>query len=64
MEGSIPSESRGQDVMQDGTVKISEPRLYNLIDSEQEGPHEIIIEVKTQVLRYSHLLLDDFINRI
>jgi hypothetical protein len=33
--------------MQDGTVKISEPRLYNLIDSKQEGNHEIIIEVKT-----------------
>ena len=32
--------------MQDGTVKISEPRLYNLIDSKQEGSHEIIIEVK------------------
>ena len=45
--GSIPSESRGQDVIQDGTVKITEPRLYNIIDSEQEGPHELIIEVKT-----------------
>ena len=47
MEIPSRSESRGQDVMQDGTVKISEPRLYNLIDSKQEGSHEIIIEVKT-----------------
>ena len=43
---SIPLESRGQDVASDGTVKISEPRLYNIIDSKQEGPHEIVIEVK------------------
>ena len=43
----LPSESRGQDVAPDGTVKISEPRLYNLIDSKQEGPHEIIIKVNT-----------------
>ena len=38
----IPEEVRGQDVSPDGTVKISEPRLYNLIDSQEEG-HEIII---------------------
>ena len=44
---SIPSESRGKDVAPDGTVKILEPRLYNLIDSKQEGSHEIIIEVKS-----------------
>ena len=43
---SIPTESRGQDVMQDGIVKITEPRLYNIIDSKQEGTHEIVIEVK------------------
>ena len=42
----IPIESRGQDIASDGTVKIMEPRLYNLIDSKQEGIHEIIIEVK------------------
>jgi len=42
----IPLESRGQDVMQDGIVKITEPRLYNIIDSKQEGTHEIVIEVK------------------
>ena len=45
--GQIPEQVRGQDVSQDGTVKISEPRLYNLIDSEQEGPHEIIIQVES-----------------
>ena len=44
---SIPLESRGKDVAPDGTVKILEPRLYNLIDSKQEGSHEIIIEVKS-----------------
>ena len=44
---SIPSENRGKDVAPDGTVKILEPRLYNLIDSKQEGSHEIIIEVKS-----------------
>ena len=44
--GQIPEQVRGQDVSPDGTVKISEPRLYNLIDSEQEGPHEIIIQVE------------------
>jgi len=44
---SIPSESRGKDVALDGTVKILEPRLYNIIDSKQEGSHEIIIEVKS-----------------
>jgi len=43
---SIPLESRGKDIGPDGTVKILEPRLYNLIDSKQEGSHEIIIEVK------------------
>ena len=43
---SIPSEDRGQDVTLEGTIKISEPRLYNIINSELEGPHEIIIEVK------------------
>ena len=32
--------------MQDGTVKITEPRLYNIIDSKQEGSHEIVIEVE------------------
>ena len=45
--GQIPEQVRGQDVSPDGTVKISEPRLYNLIDSEQEGPHEIIIQVES-----------------
>ena len=45
--GQIPEQARGQDVSQDSTVKISEPRLYNLIDSEQEGPHEIIIQVES-----------------
>ena len=43
---SIPLKSRGQDVMQDGTVKITEPRLYNKIDSKQVGSHEIVIEVE------------------
>ena len=45
--GQIPEQVRGQDVSPDNTVKISEPRLYNLIDSEQEGPHEIIISVES-----------------
>ena len=45
--GQIPEHVRGQDVSSDSTVKISEPRLYNLIDSEQEGPHEIIIQVES-----------------
>ena len=45
--GQIPEQVRGQDVSSDSTVKISEPRLYNLIDSEQEGPHEIIIQVES-----------------
>jgi thiol-disulfide isomerase/thioredoxin len=44
--GLISEQVRGQDVTSDGTVKISEPRLYNLIDSEQEGPHEIIIHIE------------------
>ena len=43
----IPVEVRGQDVSPDGIVKILEPRLYNLIDSEVEGAHEIIISVET-----------------
>ena len=42
----IPEEVRGKDVSPEGTVKISEPRLYNLIDSQLEGPHEIIIQVQ------------------
>ena len=41
----IPKESRGLDVASNGTIIISEPRLYNLIELEQEGAHEIIIEV-------------------
>jgi len=41
----IPQEYRGRDVAADGTIIVSEPRLYNLIELEQEGPHEIIIEV-------------------
>ena len=45
--GQIPEQIRGQDISSDSTVKISEPRLYNLIDSEQEGPHEIIIQVES-----------------
>jgi len=44
--GLISEQVRGQDVASDSTVKISEPRLYNLIDSEQEGPHEIIIYIE------------------
>ena len=39
------SVSRGYDVEPNGQVIISEPRLYNLIELDQEGPHEIIIEV-------------------
>ena len=42
----IPNEVKGLDVSEDGTVNVSEPRLYNLIELEQEGPHEIIIHVK------------------
>ena len=44
--GKIPNEAKGLDVSEDGTVNVSEPRLYNLIELEQEGPHEIIIHVK------------------
>ena len=43
----IPTEIRGQDITLDGTVKISEPRLYNIIESEDEGPHEIIISIES-----------------
>ena len=43
----IPIENRGNDVNPDGTVIISEPRLYNIIELEEEGPHEIIIDVKS-----------------
>ena len=42
----IPPEIRGQDVLPDGTVNISEPRLYNLIESSQKGQHELIIEIE------------------
>ncbi|MDP6303183.1 MAG: redoxin domain-containing protein [Candidatus Nitrosopelagicus sp.] len=42
----IPNEVKGLDVSEDGIVNVSEPRLYNLIELEQEGPHEIIIHVK------------------
>ena len=44
--GKIPNEAKGLDVSEDGVVNVSEPRLYNLIELEQEGPHEIIIHVK------------------
>ena len=44
-ENRIPQEYRGQDVTSNGTIIVTEPRLYNLIELEQEGPHEIIIEV-------------------
>ncbi len=43
--GMIPEDSRGQDIDSNGNVVISEPRLYNLIEMNQEGPHEIIIKV-------------------
>ena len=43
--GMIPKDSRGHDIDSNGNVMISEPRLYNLIEMNQEGPHEIIIEV-------------------
>ena len=43
---SISSQVKGQDVELDGTVIISEPRLYNLIESEDVGPHEIIISIQ------------------
>ena len=43
----IPENSRGIDINSEGNVIISEPRLYNLIELDQEGPHEIIIEVET-----------------
>ena len=42
---SIPIESRGNDINYNGEVVISEPRLYNLIELDQAGHHEIIIEV-------------------
>ena len=41
----IPIDSRGDDINSNGEVIISEPRLYNLIELDQEGPHEIIIKV-------------------
>ncbi len=44
--GKIPNEIKGLDVSEDGIVNVSEPRLYNLIELEQEGSHEIIIHVK------------------
>ncbi|MBT7252844.1 MAG: redoxin domain-containing protein [Candidatus Nitrosopelagicus sp.] len=42
----MSSEIRGDDVLPDGTVNISEPRLYNLIESAQEGLHEIVIKIE------------------
>ncbi len=43
--GIISEDSRGYDIEPNGQVIISEPRLYNLIELDQEVPHEIIIEV-------------------
>ena len=43
--GIIPIDSRGYDINSNGEVIISEPRLYNLIELDKEGPHEIIIKV-------------------
>ena len=62
--GQIPEHVRGQDVSSDSTVKISEPRLYNLIDSEQEGPHEIIIQVESPGFEIFTFTFDNFINEI
>ena len=44
--GKISNEVKGLDVSEDGVVNVSEPRLYNLIELEQEGSHEIIIHVE------------------
>jgi len=44
--GKIPNDAKGLDVSEDGTVNVLEPRLYNLIELEQVGAHEIIIHVK------------------
>ncbi len=43
--GMIPESSRGQDIDSNGNVVISEPRMYNLIELDKEGPHDIIIEI-------------------
>jgi hypothetical protein len=55
--GIIPIDSRGYDINSNGEVIISEPRLYNLIELDQEGPHEIIIKVAEP-----RLLLDKIVN--
>ena len=41
----IPKEARGYDVDSNGNVVISEPRLYNVIELDQAGNHEIVIDI-------------------
>ena len=48
-------EIRGDDVLPDGTVNISEPRLYNLIESTQEGLHAIVIEIENPGFEVIHI---------
>ena len=47
LEDSLPIDegSRGTDVSEDGTVKIDGQRLYNIVEHEEYGNHQITIEV-------------------
>jgi thiol-disulfide isomerase/thioredoxin len=47
LEDSLPIDegSSGTDVSEDGTVKIDGQRLYNIVEHEEYGNHQITIEV-------------------
>ena len=47
LEDSLPIDegSSGTDVSEDGTVKIAGQRLYNIVEHEEYGNHQITIEV-------------------
>jgi thiol-disulfide isomerase/thioredoxin len=42
---SLDNSSRGTDISEDGTVKIDGQRLYNVVEHEGYGNHQIAIEV-------------------
>ena len=42
---SVPEYMAGSDLTTENKISISEPRLYNIINSDDSEPHELIIRI-------------------
>ena len=49
----LDDSSSGTDISKGSTIKIDGQRLYNLIENQEYGNHQIAIEIAVEISRYT-----------